>query len=148
VSPATTNPKGRHIMSDQLSSDTWVIRDYSTVKPETIIERTEFISAIIDSVWESYDWWVGVDYNNIPDSDDQPFLKVAVIDPDGDDDSDLVHRVLTVQDIYNGYISACSAQKQDIGFEDYGDGDYDLDIDADAGDVIIQFAVFGAHIYG
>lgn len=131
-----------------LDSTTLVERTYSTVKPETLIERTEFISAILDSAWESYDWWVGVDYNNIPDSDDQPFVRVAVIDPDGDDDSDLVHRVLTVQDIYNGYISACSAQKQDIGFDYYSDGDYDLDIDADAGDVIIQFAVFGTHIYG
>ena len=131
-----------------LDSTTLVERNYPTVKPETLIERTEFISAIIDSAWESYDWWVGVDYNNIPDSDDQPFLKVAGVDPDGDDDSDIVHVTLTVKDIYNAYISACSAQKQDIGFEDYGDGDYDLDIDADAGDVIIQFAVFGTHIYG
>ncbi len=132
----------------QTNSSTWIERNYATAKPETLIERTEFISAIIDSVWESYDWWVGVDYNNIPDSDDQPFLKVAVIDPDGDDDSDLVHRVLTVQDIYNGYILACSAQKQDIGFDYYSDGDCDLDIDAEAGDVIIQFAVFGTLIYG
>jgi hypothetical protein len=131
-----------------LDSTTLVERNYPTVKPETLIERTEFISAIIDSAWESCDWWVGVDYNNIPDSDDQPFLKVAGVDPDGDDDSDIVHVTLTVKDIYNGYISACSAQKQDIGFEDYGDGEYDLDIDADAGDVIIQFAVFGTHIYG
>jgi hypothetical protein len=131
----------------QTNSSTWIERNYATAKPETIIERTEFISAIIDSVWESYDWWVGVDYNNIPDSDDQPFLKVAGIDPDGDDDSDLVHVTLTVKDIYNAYIKASSALNEDIGFSTY-DGCPDLDIDAEAGDVIIQFAVFGTLIYG
>lgn len=130
-------------VSTEIEHGYWVVRDYDTLQPETLFTRNEFISEIIDSAWESYDWWVGVDYNNLPDKDTQPFLRVAVIDPDGDDGTDIIERLISVKDIYDAYISACSAFREDIGLVD----EETLDFDAESGDIIMQFAVLGTHVY-
>ena len=146
-------------MSEVTQTDTytWVVRQHDTVKPETLVERTEFISSILGSAWEGYEWWQsyeyaeGYEWDTIPTDDDTPFLTITAQNPDADEDEDEdaeVTATLSVRDIIVAYIEASSALRQDIGYESYGDGDGYLDIDADAGDVIIQFAVYGTHIFG
>lgn len=131
---------------------TSVERNYPTVKPETLLERGEFLSAILGSAWESWDWWKAVDYtapfdwDNHPKTNDRPFLTILADDPDGDE-GETVKVSLTVADLYEAYISVCSANSEDLGYyENYGI--HDLDLDAIEGDHIIQFAVFGTLIYG
>lgn len=140
----------------QTDTYTWVVRHHDTIQPETLIERTEFISSILGSAWEGYEWWhsyeyaEGYEWDTIPTDDDTPFLTITAENPDADEDEGddaEVTITLSVRDIIVAYIEASSALREDIGIEAEGYSHY-LDIDAEQGDVIIQFAVYGCHIYG
>ena len=92
------------------------------------------------------DYTAPFDWDNHPKTNDRPFLTILADDPDGDE-GETVKVSLTVADLYEAYISVCSANSEDLGYyENYGI--HDLDLDAIEGDHIIQFAVFGTLIYG
>jgi hypothetical protein len=107
------------------------------------IEATEFWSAIFGSAWESWDWWLDYEFLEGSDWDTVGLVRVVGLDPEGDQVSDKIEKILTIEDLVKSYTHLVNSNPN-IPTMSYGE----LDLDASDGDVIIQQAIFGDVIYG
>lgn len=103
------------------------------------LEITELWTAVFGSSWETWGWWKIEEWL---DGDwDAPGAVLLGID-DPQKDGVLVHRVIRPADLIAAYEQA----KAD-GFSPEGEDDSHFDFDAIAGDVILQYAMFGEAVY-
>lgn len=107
------------------------------------VNAEEFWSAVFGSAWETWEWWVGLNYLEGSDWDKVGQVEITALDPDGNQETDTIKKVLGLDDIVNAFTKAVTDNKSFGGFDPH-----ELDLDACDGDVVIQYAMFGDVIYG
>lgn len=106
------------------------------------VSTNELISNVLGSAWETWYWWTeleyaeGCDWDILPATDTEPFVRVEANDPD--DDSITVGKWLTVEDIVKS-AGDILATHQHFNWED---------LDASGGDCIMQHAIYGEVVWG
>lgn len=99
----------------------------------------DFWSEIMGSAWESWDWWVTLDYSEGADWDKVGEITVTSWDGEGECEEDgTLTKTLTIQDLAEAY-GKCLAEGCRINIHD---------LDACQGDQILQMAMFGEIVYG
>jgi hypothetical protein len=97
----------------------------------------DFWSEIMGSAWETYDWWVTLDYSEGADWDKVGEITVKSWDGETEGEA-LISKTLTIKDLAEAY-GKCLAEGFRINIHD---------LDANQGDVILQMAMFGEVVYG
>jgi hypothetical protein len=108
-----------------------------------VVDAEQFWSAVFGSAWETWDWWVSLNYLEGSDWDKVGQVEIAGLDPDGDQETDIIKKVLGLDDIVKAFSKAVTDNKSFGGFDPH-----ELDLDACDGDVVIQYAMFGDVVYG
>jgi len=104
------------------------------------VERDEFLSEILGSAFETWDWWRGWEYDDgyewdiHPTDNDLPFLTLMVEDDENEELT--ITKKLSVNDIVKGYVKSGAKDWQNL--------------DAGSSDWIMQCAFFDSTepIYG
>lgn len=97
----------------------------------------DFWSEIMGSAWETWDWWVRLDYSQGAAWD--KVGEITITSWDGETEGEtLVTKTLTIQNLAEAY-GKCLAEGFRINIHD---------LDAGQGDVILQMAMFGEVVYG
>jgi hypothetical protein len=107
------------------------------------IDADEFWSAVFGSAWESWDWWLDYEFLENTDWDKAGSVRIVGLDPEGNQQTDKIEKVLTIEDLVKSYTHLVNTNPN-IPTLSFGE----LDLDASDGDVIIQHAIFGDVIYG
>lgn len=105
----------------------------------------EYMKSILGSMWSVWSWWQGYEwaegcgYDNLPESDDAPYIRATILDPDYDEDPDhVITKWLSINDLVEagnkGFV-LCPWVRWD-------------DMDAGDGDIIMQYAMLGQLVYG
>jgi len=107
------------------------------------IRADEFWSNIMGSAWESYEWWLELEYLDGAEWDRVGRVRITVLDPSSDTD-EAITKVIGLPDLIEAWDKAlrtCSTlgNSQPLNIED---------LDAADGDCVLQIAVLGEVIYG
>ena len=109
------------------------------IKIVQYVDRNEFISALMGSSWEIWQWWHSIDYvkgsdwDRPTETDTEPYVRVEA--EDLQNDMLTIRRTLSVADLVTAFTTLQNS------------GDYHFtrwdDFDAAGGDAILQQAVYG-----
>ena len=122
------------------------------------------VDSVLDSGWQDWSWWRGMDWDECTDDLDAVVLTVAGDDPnlteEDDDDPNraYVEKALTGWDILRALATWWRTRESVLDAGDverfrrghllgWSDGDGDLDLDACDGDAIVQIALYGEIVY-
>jgi hypothetical protein len=102
-------------------------------------QAEDFWSEILGSAWETYDWWVSLDYSEGAAWDKVGELTITAWDGQGESEEEgTITKTLGIKDLAEAY-GKCLSEGFRINIHD---------LDADQGDVILQMAMFGEIVYG
>lgn len=113
----------------------------SKVMVTTEYDATELWSMIMGAAWETWDWWVDLDYLG-GDWDKPCVLRVTAWgDDEGEDPALYVVRDITIDDVVAalGALRAVPIVREHLSNEDF---------DAVSSDCVIQQCVYGEIVYG
>lgn len=104
------------------------------------VDAEDFWSNVLGSAWETWDWWVRLDYSEGSDWDKLGEITITAQDPNADweDEQPTITKTLTVEDLAAAY-GKCISEGHRFNLED---------LDASDGDCVIQMAMFGEVVYG
>jgi hypothetical protein len=104
-------------------------------------DAAELWSCVFGSAWETWDWWVSIDYID-GDWDKICTVKIVALDPDDEDeDESTITKTIGLDDIVRvlNELADFAPIVECLNHDDF---------DAVWGDCVLQHAVFGETIYG
>ena len=57
-----------------------------------VVDAEQFWSAVFGSAWETWDWWVSLNYLEGSDWDKVGQVEIAGLDPDGNQETDIIKK--------------------------------------------------------
>jgi len=108
------------------------------------VNMNELMQNVMGSAWETWSWWTRILYANgcgwdrIPASVNDPYVLVAIIDPNDEDEEDEITVTLSVGDILTAVGDVLTLHPW-VRWDN---------MDACDSDLVMQTAVLGTVVYG
>lgn len=114
------------------------MKTIETITVPVQLNAEYFWSNVLGSGWETWDWWVSVDYAEGSDWDKVGEVIITAWDGETEGEATIT-KTLTLNDLVDAYKKCVEENGYSLNPDD---------LDAEQGDAIIQTAIYGETIYG